>query len=62
MVAGISYAILHVVNAPILDQPILPGQLAIAGGITATGIVLNRIHKSTVRLGKKYHLQYISLN
>ena len=62
MVAGISYAILHVVNAPILDQPILPGQLAIAGGITATGIVLNRIHKNTVRLGKKYHLQYISLN
>jgi uncharacterized membrane protein YccF (DUF307 family) len=62
MVAGISYAILHVVNAPILDQPIIPGQLAIAGGITATGVVLNRVHKRTVKLGKKYHLQYIPLN
>jgi hypothetical protein len=61
MVAGISYAILHVVNAPILDQPIIPGQLAVAGGITATGVVLNRIHKNTVRLGKKHYLQYIPL-
>jgi hypothetical protein len=61
MLAGISYAILHVVNAPILDQPIIPGQLAVAGGITATGVVLNRIHKNTVRLGKKHYLQYIPL-
>lgn len=61
MIAGISYAILHVVNAPILDQPIIPGQLAVAGGITATGIVLNRVHKNTVRLGKKHYLQYIPL-
>lgn len=61
MIAGISYAILHVVNAPILDQPIIPGQLAVAGGITASGIVLNRIHKSTVKLGKKHYLQYIPI-
>jgi hypothetical protein len=61
MIAGISYAILHVVNAPILDQPIIPGQLAVAGGITASGIVLNRIHKNTVKLGKKHYLQYIPL-
>ncbi len=61
MIAGISYAILHVVNAPILDQPIIPEQLAVAGGITASGIVLNRVHKSTVKLGKKYYLQYIPI-
>jgi hypothetical protein len=61
MIAGISYAILHVVNAPILDQPIIPGQLAAAGGITATGVVLNRIHKNTVKLGKQHYLQYIPL-
>jgi uncharacterized membrane protein YccF (DUF307 family) len=61
MIAGISYAILHVVNAPILDQPIIPGQLAVAGGITASGVALNRIHKNTVRLGKKHYLQYIPL-
>ena len=61
MIAGISYAILHVVNAPILNQPIIPGQLAVAGGITASGIVLNRIHKNTVRLGRKHYLQYIPL-
>jgi hypothetical protein len=61
MIAGISYAILHVVNAPILDQPIIPGQLAVAGGITATGIVLNRLHSNTIKLGKKHYLQYIPL-
>lgn len=61
MIAGISYAILHVVNAPILDQPIIPGQLAVAGGITASGIALNRIHKNTVKLGKKHYLQYIPI-
>ena len=61
MIAGISYAILHVVNAPILDQPIIPGQLAVAGGITATGVVLNRIHKNTIKLGKNHYLQYIPL-
>jgi hypothetical protein len=61
MIAGISYAILHVVNAPILDQPIIPGQLVVAGGITATGVVLNRIHKNTIKLGKNHYLQYIPL-
>ena len=61
MIAGISYAILHVVNAPILNQPIIPGQLAVAGGITATGVVLNRVHKNTVKLGKQHYLQYIPL-
>ena len=61
MIAGSSYAILHVVNAPILNQPIIPGQLAVAGGITATGIVLNRVHNNTVRLGKNHYLQYIPL-
>ena len=61
MIAGISYAILHVVNAPILDQPIIPGQLAVAGGITASGVVLNRVHKNTVKLGKTHYLQYIPL-
>ena len=61
MIAGITYAILHVVNAPILNEPIIPGQLAVAGGITASGIVLNRIHKNTIRLGKNHYLQYIPL-
>lgn len=61
MIAGISYAILHVVNGPILGQPIIPKHLALAGGITASGVVLNRIHKNTVRLGKNYYLQYIPI-
>lgn len=61
MLGGISYAILHSVNAAYLKQPIIPSTLAISGSVALTGYVLNRIHKNTIRLGNRYYLQYIPL-
>lgn len=61
MLGGISYAILHSVNAAYLKQPIIPSTMVISGSVALTGYVLNRIHKNTVRLGNRYYLQYIPL-
>jgi hypothetical protein len=59
MMGGTAYAILHSVNALYLKQPIIPSTMLISGGVAMTGLVLNRVHKRTVRLGNKYYLQYI---
>jgi hypothetical protein len=59
MMGGTSYAILHSVNALYLKQPIIPSTMLISGGVALTGLVLNKVHKRTVRLGNKYYLQYI---
>lgn len=59
MMGGTSYAILHSVNAVYLKQPIIPSTMLISGGIALTGLVLNKVHKNTIRLGNKYYLQYI---
>lgn len=59
MMGGTAYAILHSVNALYLKQPIIPSTMLISGGVALTGLVLNKVHKRTVRLGNKYYLQYI---
>jgi hypothetical protein len=59
MMGGTAYAILHSVNALYLKQPIIPSTMLISGGVAMTGLVLNRVHKRTIRLGNKYYLQYI---
>lgn len=61
MMGGTSYAILHSVNALYLKQPIIPSTMLISGGVALTGLVLNKVHKRTVRLGNKYYLQYIPI-
>lgn len=61
MLGGISYAILHSVNAAYLKEPIVPSTMAISGTVALTGYVLNRIHKNTIRLRNRYYLQYIPL-
>jgi len=61
MMGGSSYAILHSVNALYLKQPIIPSTMLISGGVALTGLVLNKVHKRTVRLGNKYYLQYIPI-
>lgn len=61
MLGGISYAILHSVNAAYLKQPIIPSTMLISGSVALTGYALNRIHKNTIRLGNRYYLQYIPL-
>jgi hypothetical protein len=61
ILGGLSYAILHSVNAVYLKEPIIPSTMAISGGVAATGLVMNRLHKKTVKLGHGYHLQYVPL-
>lgn len=62
IVGGTAYAILHSVNGLYLKQPIDPVTMAISGGAAATGLVLKRIHRRTVPLGKRYQLNYINVN
>lgn len=62
IVGGTAYAILHSVNGLYLKQPIDPVTMGISGGVAATGIILQRLHKRTVKLGKKYQLNYINVN
>ena len=62
IVGGTAYAILHSVNGLYLKQPIDGKTMGISSGIAATGLVLKRIHRRTVTLGKKYRLNYIPVN
>jgi hypothetical protein len=59
MLGGSAYAVLHSVNAAYLKEPIDPLTLGISVGTALTGFALNRIYRHSIRLGKKYHLQYI---
>lgn len=61
MMGGSAYAILHSVNALYLKQPIIASTMLISGSVALTGLVLNKVHKRTVRLGNKYYLQYIPI-
>jgi len=61
ILGGLSYAILHSVNAVYLKEPIIPSTILISGEVAATGLVLNHLHKKSVKLGHGYHLQYVPL-
>lgn len=61
LAAGISYALLHLVNAAYLKQPVDGVLMAKAGGLILGGWILKKTHKSTVKLGRRYHLQYVPL-
>jgi hypothetical protein len=59
IIGGTAYAFLHSVNGLYLKQPIDPVTMAISGGTVASGLVLQKIHRRSVPLGKRYYLQYI---
>ncbi len=61
MLAGTSYAFLHVFNSAIYKEKVDPKTLAFCVGSIGTGLLLKRVHRNTVRLGKRYYLQYIPL-
>jgi hypothetical protein len=61
IIGGTAYAFLHSVNGLYLKQPIDPVTMAISGGTVASGLVLQKIHRRSVPLGKLYYLQYISV-
>jgi hypothetical protein len=62
MIGGTAYGLLHVFNSAYLKQPVDPKSLAIAGAFVAGGYLMKRLRKHYYRIGKKYMLEYISIN
>ena len=60
MIGGAGYAVLHVLNAAYLGQPVLWPNMAIAGGVVAAGYLLKMLHSDRYMMGKKYKLIYIN--
>ncbi len=58
---GLSYALLNLINAALLKQPVDGINMAKAGGVILGGWILKKTHTSTVKMGKRYHLQYVPL-
>lgn len=61
IVGGVGYALLHLVNAAYLKQPVDGVAMAKAGGFILGGWILKKTHKTTVKIGRRYHLQYVPL-
>jgi len=64
-IAGGGYLLLNVINTLSANEPVfgednLP-KVGIAVGVIAVGVVLGLTHKSAYIIGKKYHLEYISV-
>jgi hypothetical protein len=62
-VGGAGYAGLNVINGLIKNDLSLSGsKLGIAAGLFAGGVLLKHTYKLTLRLKKKYHLQFIKIS
>lgn len=66
MIGGGGYILLNLVNGAYLrDAPFgkknLPG-MAIATGVFSVGLLMNKLHKPFIKIGKKYSLEYIRIN
>ena len=61
IMGGLSYAVLHLVNAAYLKQPVDGSTMAKAGGLIVGGWLLRKTYRSTVKIGHRYHLQYVPL-
>ena len=61
LVTGTGYSLLHLVNAGLQKEPVDGRTMAIAGGVALTGLVLNKTHRSYIRLDGRYRLEYIDL-
>jgi hypothetical protein len=64
-IAGGGYALLNIINTvsdndPPFGSDNLP-KLAVAAGVFAVGVILGITHKDEYIIGKKYHLEYISV-
>lgn len=64
-IAGGGYALLNIINTLSSNEPPfgsdnLP-KLAIAAGVFAVGVVLGHTHKDEYIIGKKYHIEYVTV-
>ena len=64
-IAGGGYLLLNVINTLSDGDQVFGSdniaKISIAAGVLALGVVLGLTHKSTYIIGKKYHLEYISV-
>ncbi len=64
-VGGLGYAGLNLVNGKYLKQPITDRDnltsLSISLGVAGVGYLLNRLHKTNNRNGKKYIVEYVHM-
>lgn len=61
MIGGLSYTLLNLINAANKKEPILGKEIAIAGGVFATGWLMHKFRKQHYTIGKRYHLVYIKM-
>jgi hypothetical protein len=59
--SGIVFGSLHLLNAAIYKEPVIWDQLALAGSVLATGVLLGRLYKDEFIIGRRYAWQYIDL-
>jgi hypothetical protein len=62
MIGGTAYALLHVINAAYLKQPVDGRSLAIAGAFVAGGYLMKRLRKHHYPIGGRYKLEYIRVS
>lgn len=65
IVGGLGYALLNLINGKYLKESITNDRnlrsLGIALGVAGTGYLLNRLHLSNNRNGKKYRVEYVHM-
>ncbi|MFZ9660328.1 MAG: hypothetical protein ACO29O_00505 [Chitinophagaceae bacterium] len=61
MIGGISYTLLNLINAANKKEPVFGKEIAIAGGVFATGWLMHKLRKQQYTIGKRYHLVYIKM-
>jgi hypothetical protein len=60
MIAGTGYALLHVINAAYLDEPVLWSTIGVAAGVAVGGFIMYKLRKKRYVIGKGYELRYIN--
>jgi hypothetical protein len=59
--SGIGYGVLHLLNAAILKEPVVVGQLGAAAVATGVGFMMGRLYSGSYVLGRRYKWQYLDL-
>lgn len=64
-IGGGGYLLLNIINSLSKNEPLFSDnnatRISIAAGVIALGVVLGLTHKDTYIIGRKYHIEYISV-
>lgn len=59
--SAIAYSLLHVANAVLSKEPVIPLQLGTAGAALGAGILLGRLYRDSYTIGRRYRWNYIDM-